>query len=189
MGRLAGPVLIVDPIPAASVLLLRGDPLEVLMILRHEKSSFVPNAWVFPGGAVDPADGVPGTLDAARNAAIREVFEETAIRIEGELVPTSRWITPNMYPKRFDTWFFLSSVPRGIEVTLQEAEAVDHVWIAPGEALERHRAGTFHIVFPTLKNLEAIAQALSPEELIASRRGAEIRAIEPLVINRQFVIP
>ncbi|HEY8711942.1 MAG TPA: NUDIX domain-containing protein, partial [Thermoanaerobaculia bacterium] len=75
----------VEPIPAASVLVLRDDPFEVLMIQRHEKSSFVPSAWVFPGGAVDPVDGAPGTLDAARNAAIREVFEETAIRLEGEL--------------------------------------------------------------------------------------------------------
>ena len=189
MGRLARPVLIVDPIPAASVLLLRDDPLEVLMILRHEKSSFVPNAWVFPGGAVDPSDGEPGSLEAARNAAIREVLEETAIRIDGELVPTSRWITPKQYPKRFDTWFFLTAVPRDLDVTLHEREAVDHVWIAPSEALERNRAGTFHIVFPTMKNLEAIAGARSSSDLIASRRGAEIRAIEPLVVNKQFVIP
>src|SRR4029077_15220855 len=52
----AGTAREVVPIPAASVLLLRDDPLEVLMIRRHERSSFVPNAWVFPGGAVDEAD-------------------------------------------------------------------------------------------------------------------------------------
>ena len=189
MGRLARPVLIVDPIPAASVLLLRDDPLEVLMILRHEKSSFVPGAWVFPGGAVDPSDGEPGTLEAARNAAVREVFEETAIRLEGELVPTSRWVTPPVYPKRFDTWFFLTSVARDLAVTLHEREAVDHLWIAPATALERNRTGELRIVFPTMKNLEAIAHASSSAELIASRRGAEIHPIEPRIVNNQFVIP
>lgn len=188
MGRLAGSeVLTVEPIPAASVLVLRDNPFEVLMIQRHENSSFVPSAWVFPGGAVDAADGDPGTLDAARNAAIREVFEETAIRLEGELVPTSRWITPAGLPKRFDTWFFLASVPRDVPVTLQQSEAVDFVWIAPKDVLARRRE--FSMVFPTIKNLEAIADATSVEELLTSRRGVEIKSIEPVLVNNRPVLP
>ena len=188
MGGLAGrEVLIVEPIPAASVLVLRGSPLEILMIQRHENSSFVPSAWVFPGGAVDPEDGQPGTLDAARNAAIREVFEETAIRLEGELVPTSRWVTPAGLPKRFDTWFFLASVPRDVVVTLQAAEAVDHVWMAPRDVLARRKE--FGMVFPTIKNLEAIASATSVDALLASRRGAEIKAVEPILVNNRPVLP
>ena len=47
---MAGPVL--TPLPAASVIVLRDSPLEVLLLRRNEKSSFVPNAWVFPGGVV-----------------------------------------------------------------------------------------------------------------------------------------
>jgi 8-oxo-dGTP pyrophosphatase MutT (NUDIX family) len=180
-------MLTADALPAASVLLLRDDPFEVLMIQRHEKSSFVPNAWVFPGGAVDPEDGEPGTLEAARTAGIREVFEETAIRIESELVPTSRWITPAGLPKRYDTWFFLASVPRDLPVTLQEDEAVDYVWIAPKDALARRRE--LPMVFPTIKNLEAIANATSVAELIESRRGADIPAIEPILVNNKPVVP
>ncbi len=180
-------VLIVEPVPAASVLVLRDDPFEVLMIQRHEKSSFVPSAWVFPGGAVDQEDGEPGTLEAARNAAIREVFEETSIGLDGELVLTSRWITPAGLPKRFDTWFFLASVPRDVNVTLQEAEAVDHVWIAPKDALARGRE--FGMVFPTIKNLEAIVGATSVAELLASRRNAKIEVVEPILVNNRPVLP
>ena len=188
MGGMAGrEVLIVEPVPAASVLVLRDQPLEVLMIKRHESSSFVPSAWVFPGGAVDPADGELGTLHAARSAAIREVFEETAIRLDGELVPTSRWITPAGLPKRFDTWFFLASVSRDVNVTLQQSEAVDFIWIAPKDVLARRRE--FGMVFPTIKNLEAIADATSVESLLASRRGAEIRTVEPILVNNRPVLP
>ena len=181
-----GETLIAQPIPAASVILLRDDPLEVLMILRHEKSSFVPSAWVFPGGAVDHADGEPGSLEAARNAALREVFEETGIRIAGELVPTSRWITPAGLPKRFDTWFFLAAVPRDAPVTLQESEAVDHVWISPKDLRARRRE--FPRVFPTIKNLEAIAGAASVDALLASRRGARIDPIEPVLVDNKPVL-
>ena len=188
MGGLAGrEVLIVEPVPAASVIILRDAPLEVLMILRHEKSSFVPSAWVFPGGAVDPEDGEAGTLQAARNAAIREAFEETAIRLEGELVPTSRWITPAGLPKRFDTWFFLAAVPRDVAITLQADEAVDSIWIAPKDALARRRE--FPMVFPTIKNLEAIADATAVDALLASRRGVEIKSVEPILVNNRPVLP
>ena len=187
MGGLAGrEVLTVDAVPAASVILLR-DPLEVLMIQRHEKSSFVPSAWVFPGGAVDAEDGEPGTLEAARNAAIRELFEETSIRLDSELVLTSRWVTPKGLPKRFDTWFFLAAAPRDANVTLHEAEAVDSIWISPKNALARGR--DFPMVFPTIKNLEAIAHATSVQALIDSRRNAKIEIVEPILVNNRPVLP
>jgi len=187
MGRLARPVLSVDPIPAASVLLLRENPLEVLMILRHEKSSFVPNYWVFPGGAIDPDDGEPGSLESARNAARRELFEEAGIRCDSELVLTSRWVTPAGLPKRFDTFFFLAAAPGDVTVKLHEAEASDWIWIAPKDALARGR--DFPMVFPTIRNLEAIADATSVAALLASRRGAHIEKIEPILVNKRPVLP
>lgn len=177
MGGLAGREVL-NPIPSASVMLLR-QPLEILMILRHEQSSFVPNAWVFPGGAVDPDDGPPGELETFRNAARREVKEETNIDLTGELVWTSRWITPEGLPKRFDTWFFLAEVPGRIEVTLQEEEAVDFTWIAPRDALRR---SDFPMVFPTIRNLEAIASFESVGALLASRRSAVITPVQPIIV-------
>jgi 8-oxo-dGTP pyrophosphatase MutT (NUDIX family) len=91
--------------PAATVLLVRdGDgstaPLEVLMVRRNPRSVFVGGAYVFPGGAVDPADAGPdaedcstGRTDAAASqilgvsagglaywvAALRECFEEAGL--------------------------------------------------------------------------------------------------------------
>lgn len=185
---MAGPVLI----PAASVLLIR-DPLEVLMILRHENRSFVPNAWVFPGGAVDAEDGPVTEVSSFERAARREVREETSIDLRGELVLTSRWITPEGLPKRFDTWFFLASVPPDLPVTLQESEAVDYRWIHPEEALRESEAGRFPMVFPTIRNLEAIAGFKTAGELMAARRGARIEAIQPLLIvqdgRKKIVLP
>ena len=181
----------IQPIPAASALLLRDDPLEVLMILRHEKSSFVPSAWVFPGGAVDTADGPPGDLDTLRRAAVREVEEETGITLTTELVWTSRWITPAGMPKRFDTWFFLAPVERDLPITLQESEAVAFTWIAPADALARNRAGEFPMVFPTIKNLEAIDGVTSRDALLASRRNAKIEPVQPLLVvdgNRKKIV-
>jgi len=72
----------VAAVPAASVLVLRDGPLEVLMMRRRADASFVPNAWVFPGGAVDEEDRALGDgseLSTMRIAAARELFEETGV--------------------------------------------------------------------------------------------------------------
>jgi 8-oxo-dGTP pyrophosphatase MutT (NUDIX family) len=71
------------PVPAATVALLRDvdGGVEVCMLRRPGRSSFAAGAFVFPGGAVDRADG---TGDAAYTfAGVREVLEEVGILIGG----------------------------------------------------------------------------------------------------------
>lgn len=82
-----------------------GAGLEVLLLRRNRRAGFVPGAYVFPGGRVDPADAAPDALArldgltaeraAARLdlpdgdppaiayhvAALREAFEETGILV------------------------------------------------------------------------------------------------------------
>jgi len=77
--------------PAATVVVLRDGQSgpEVLMLKRSGKAGFFPDAWVFPGGRVDPADGeaqtrgeargLPAGDDAFAVAAIRECFEEAGV--------------------------------------------------------------------------------------------------------------
>jgi 8-oxo-dGTP pyrophosphatase MutT (NUDIX family) len=70
-------------IPACTVALLRDvdGGVEVCMLRRPARSTFAAGAFVFPGGAVDGADGVE---DAAYLVAgVREVLEEVGILIGG----------------------------------------------------------------------------------------------------------
>jgi recombination protein RecT len=220
----------VGAFPAATVIVLR-EPFEILMLRRHERSSFVPNAWVFPGGAADDSDyeisragSDPSLLGAMRVTAIRELFEETGLWLGPRLndaevkrrhllnggasfraivdeapvdlaclVWTSRWITPRGLPKRFDTFFFLARAPEGAIPTLENDEAVELIWISPTAALERHAARQFEMVFPTIRNLEALVGFSSIADLIESRLGAEIAAIEPVIVadgqSKRIVLP
>ncbi|MEO8113304.1 MAG: NUDIX domain-containing protein, partial [Phenylobacterium sp.] len=105
-GRPEGPPRIpgrraVRPRDAATLIVVRrdtGKP-QVLMGRRHGRHSFMPNAWVFPGGRIDRADfraphatelrpEVAATfnthLTGARGralalAAIRETYEEAGL--------------------------------------------------------------------------------------------------------------
>ena len=84
----------VKPRDAASLVLIdaSGDEPRVLMGKRHAKMKFVPDAFVFPGGKLDPDDlkARPATplapaadfgvkTQALAMAAIRETFEETGL--------------------------------------------------------------------------------------------------------------
>jgi glyoxylase-like metal-dependent hydrolase (beta-lactamase superfamily II)/8-oxo-dGTP pyrophosphatase MutT (NUDIX family) len=91
-----------EPRPAATILLLRDTPAapEVFMLQRTASAVFLPGAYVFPGGALDPDDAgeramrrVRGLDDARASArmglpagglaywvaAARECFEESGI--------------------------------------------------------------------------------------------------------------
>jgi glyoxylase-like metal-dependent hydrolase (beta-lactamase superfamily II) len=69
----------------------------------------------------------------------------------------SHWITPVAAPRRFDTRFFVAEAPPDQLASHDNSETVDHAWIRPAEALERHRAGTLHLIVPTVKTLGALA--------------------------------
>jgi 8-oxo-dGTP pyrophosphatase MutT (NUDIX family) len=70
-------------IPASTVALLRDvdGGVEVCMLRRPGRSSFAAGAFVFPGGAVDEADGEGDTSYSV--AGVREVLEEVGILIGG----------------------------------------------------------------------------------------------------------
>ncbi len=137
---------------AATVILVRGGT-HILMGQRGATAAFMPSKFVFPGGAVDAADydlplgaglppmcqqrlkseGAPGVDHALAVAAIRELWEETGLRLgarlgwrgavpagwsrfaEGGIAPDAsglrfvfRAVTPPGRPRRFDARFFMA---------------------------------------------------------------------------------
>lgn len=139
---------------AASLVLLRFAPngTQVLMGQRGSKAAFMASKFVFPGGAVDKEDLAIGQLAPIRNArlqlayettpelvdalpiaGIRELWEETGLRVgcgaAPQVAPAGwddffadgttpdpdalhyffRAITPPGRPRRFDARFFVTS--------------------------------------------------------------------------------
>lgn len=96
----------------------------------------------------------------------------------------SHWITPEPAPKRYDTRFFTACVPPGQTAIHDDFETVETVWIRPKDALDRSEAGEFDLIFPTIKNLQAISRFHTPEELLDAAAAAEsVPAVLPRVIS------
>ncbi|MCW3048599.1 MAG: hydrolase [Solirubrobacterales bacterium] len=172
------------PRRAATVIVLRGGShaLEVLLVKRTERARFMGGVWVFPGGAVDAGEGEG---DAAhRVAAVRELQEEAGLTIRdpASLVRFSRWITPAEVVVRFDTHFFLATLPEGQEAAIDGEECVDLRWFTPAAALAAHERGDIALVFPTIKHLEQLGAFATADALLDHARGREVVAVQPRVV-------
>jgi 8-oxo-dGTP pyrophosphatase MutT (NUDIX family) len=164
-----------DPIPAATVVLVRerGD-LEALMLRKNSKLAFG-GMWVFPGGRIDDADreGAPDVETAARRAAVREALEEAALVVdETSLVWISHWLPPGLAPKRFATWFFVAPAPAGA-VTIDMGEIHEEAWMRPSDALERRDRNEIELAPPTWITLRYLAEFDSLDALMADARARE----------------
>jgi 8-oxo-dGTP pyrophosphatase MutT (NUDIX family) len=181
------------------VILLRrggrhGDrALEVLLVRRSEDASFMPRVWVFPGGAVDPADG-PGEA-GHRACAVRELAEEAGVELgdPADLVLFARWITPEMVRTRFDARFFLALAPPHAPLKPDGVETTDAAWFEPRTALDAHAAGELPLVFPTIKQLEDLLQYPTSAAAIQGARERRVEPVLPKVIGgdgeRRVVLP
>lgn len=168
----------VEPVcPAATVVLVRdgSEGLEALLVQRNKAVKHMGGMWVFPGGKVDEAD-YPSDRDeyaAAVNAAIRETREEAGLEVRPEqLVYLSHWTTPEGAKKRFATWFFLTILDDGQEVSVDGGEIAHHRWIKPEVALSESAAADhlLRLMPPTYVSLWDIVDCHTCE-LARSRMG------------------
>jgi 8-oxo-dGTP pyrophosphatase MutT (NUDIX family) len=252
------PAAAAQPKPAATAVLMRDSVAgpEVLLLRRLRSAGFVPGAWVFPGGRVDPADSAPSLVELLGHlprgpdasfwlAAVREVFEETGVLLArgaddapdglrtpgtggapgmggtpaagaaaddrlaywrsallageaglaellrdidavpdlGSVVYCSHWITPVAEPKRYDTRFFLAALPHGANVSIDEREMSDALWLSPEHALRRFAQGELPMVFPTVKTIQRLAGYASVQDALDAFRSADVAPILPRLVT------
>ncbi len=176
------------PKPSGTVVAVRDASagLEVLLLQRAVRPGQDGQApWVFPGGKVEPADSERGGGHAehdARHAAVREAEEEAGLALEPSgLVTISRWITPKVRAKRFDTWFFLARVAEHAPVTVDGQEIGDHAWLRPGDAIDRYEAGRLSLAPPTFVTVSWLLEHSDTETAARQLGEADLITFEPRI--------
>ncbi|MEI9476981.1 MAG: hypothetical protein WCO26_10450 [Deltaproteobacteria bacterium] len=103
----------------------------------------------------------------------------------------AHWITPEAYPQRFDTRFFLARHPVGQEARHDEKEMTMGIWLSPQEALEMNSKGEMVLSPPTLKTVEDLSLFTSLDDLFDSSRKKVIEPVLPIlrkVSNQTFIV-
>ncbi len=146
------------------------------------------------------ADGTPVTFDEAGviarfeqhradvDAGVRRIEsvceQEDLFMDAGALHYFSRWITPLGAPRRYDTRFFVAAAPELQEVTHDDRELIGTHWMTPADALHRHEAGEFVLIFPTVRSLVGLTRFGTAADVLAHAASqAEVPAVLPTVVE------
>lgn len=161
-----------EAIPAATVIVLRDTTSgpELLLLRRDSRLAFAGGMWVFPGGRIDGDDRADGDDPeaAAARAAVREAAEEAGIILRpSQLRRWSHWTPPPETPKRFSTAFFVAEGSDDA-VVIDDGEIRDHMWVQPGDALERQAGREVELTPPTFITLHQLLPYRSVDQILAA---------------------
>ena len=122
----------------------------------------MPDALVFPGGAVDPADGPAGSDAAFEAAARRECAEEAGVDLGARpLQWFDTWVTPTAEPRRFEARFYLAllAAGEGAGAAADGHETHEGRWATPAALLAAWDREEVDLPPPTLCTLMRLADA------------------------------
>lgn len=92
-----------------------------------------------------------------RKAPFAGQCRERGLMLAGEEVfVLAHWVTDRDLPRRFDVPFLVARMPLGQTPVADETEQFEPCWMHPADALARHEAGTFFMIFPTIRTLERL---------------------------------
>ena len=175
------------PLLSATVVMLRDAArgLEVLLLQRTARDGGTGGAWVFPGGRVEDEDRRGTGRDpviALQRSAVRETREEAGLELDGEsLLYISRWITPEVASRRFDTHFYATRLQEEAAVRVDGQEIRTHRWMRPEEALRESRAGTLRLAPPTFVTTDWLVPHETVESALSTLAQGPILTFRPRI--------
>jgi 8-oxo-dGTP pyrophosphatase MutT (NUDIX family) len=121
------------------------------------------------------------------NLSFGAILEEHDLSFTSlEVCYFARWITPTQFSRRYDTHFFLTSLPvehAEFEPTLTD-EIDDFIWLTPGRAIELFRGGRLPMLFPTRVTLQGLAVFGSVDEMVTTYHSRRIEPLTPRLLIR-----
>ncbi|HXG99117.1 MAG TPA: NUDIX hydrolase [Sphingomicrobium sp.] len=140
-------------------------------------------------GVVGPLDPLAGpALQAAllEGMPFAELLAKQRLTLDlDSLTAFARWKPAFKQARRFDTIFFLArALPGEWHPLPQPGECKAAEWASATALLRRIAAGEASAIFPTLRNLERIAQYTSFDSALADARAHSLDTIVPWIEER-----
>ncbi|MBR7826467.1 NUDIX domain-containing protein [Actinospica sp. MGRD01-02] len=114
-----------------------------------------------------------------RELSLSELLTRRSLVLRTDLLGAwSRWVTPEFEPRRYDTAFFVASLPPGQHARDVSGEADTTVWTSAAQAIADHAAGTVSMLPPTITTLRQLAAFPSAAAALAA---APDRSLMPII--------
>jgi len=117
-------------------------------------------------------------LDGSLSLAVLLQRRNLVLR-SGLLKPWARWVTPDLERRRFDTRFFIATLPPGQRTRDVGGEADEVVWLTPHAAIAAARRGEMSLMPPTAVTLAELARHASTTEALAA--SADMTPRQPVI--------
>jgi 8-oxo-dGTP pyrophosphatase MutT (NUDIX family) len=122
-----------------------------------------------------------------RSMSLAELLARRGLVLRADLLrPWSRWITPVIEPRRFDTRFFAAALPAGQRTRDVGGEASEVAWVQPGDALAAGRRGEIRLFPPTAVTLSELADCGDLDTVLTGPR--QVAPIIPAVQLREGAV-
>jgi 8-oxo-dGTP pyrophosphatase MutT (NUDIX family) len=112
-----------------------------------------------------------------------DILSQLGLRLQTKaLQPWSRWITPKLASvssKRFDTRFFIATVPENQTAEHDNYETTTSVWLTPRAALEEYWSGSIALAPPQIMSLAHLSHHHTVASALAEARSKPPAVIEP----------
>jgi 8-oxo-dGTP pyrophosphatase MutT (NUDIX family) len=119
-----------------------------------------------------------------RSVSLAELLARRGLVLRADLLRAwSRWITPVIEPRRFDTRFFAAALPAGQRTRDVGGEAAEVAWLPPGDALAAGKRGEIRLFPPTAVTLSELADCGDLETVLTGPR--HVAPIIPAVQLRE----
>jgi len=106
-----------------------------------------------------------------RSVSLAELLGRRGLVLRADLLrPWSRWITPVVEPRRYDTRFFAAALPGGQRTRDVGGEASEVAWVRPAEALQAGKRGEIRLFPPTAVTLSELADSRTVDTALAGPR-------------------
>jgi 8-oxo-dGTP pyrophosphatase MutT (NUDIX family) len=158
------------------------EPSELTFVVAALRETFEETGVLLARGPIPESAELAAQRAAlvAQERRFVDIVRDWGLRLAADrLVLCARWVTPEALSRRYDARFFLEEVPAEVEVFPEKGELVEHLWIAPSEALERYFDFRLRMLYPTAKTLSWLEQGSSVAEWRQRFLGMKIEAILP----------
>jgi 8-oxo-dGTP pyrophosphatase MutT (NUDIX family) len=106
-----------------------------------------------------------------RSVSLAELLGRRGLVLRADLLrPWSRWITPVVEPRRYDTRFFAAALPAGQRTRDVGGEAAEVAWVRPAEALQAGKRGEIRLFPPTAVTMAELADCGAMDTALAGPR-------------------